>query len=549
MPSPSCPRAHRAGAAVPSPILRARHLSAVRDDGRALFTGLELVLPRGPVALIGANGSGKTTLLRLLAGALPPGEASIGTDARIAWLPQLQDALPARVVDLLGAGPHVDALRRLLAGSGDARDLACIDDDWTLEADLRAQLDAAGLAAVDLDADPAQLSGGERQQLRLLALLRGDAGVLLLDEPSTFLDTAASAYWRDRVLVHPGAVLVVTHDPAWLAAMPGILELRDGALHRTDGNLDVWRAAQAARRALEAEALDAARTERSRTRRDAMVARARIEQRSARGRRDARTENQSPLLLDHRADRADRARARTQAGLASRVDAADTAARRAYAAMEHVAAPDFVDRVALALPEGRRILTFEDVHPCAPSPRGALTWTCSGPVRIGLEGRNGSGKSTLLRAIAGHGPLAHGRVTAHVPVQSLDQHLAALPAATPALDWLQSRMPDIPPAGIATRLALLGLPGARARQALGTLSGGERMRVAIAAAAGSQPVAPLLLLDEPASHLDFDSVDALVALLRAWPGALLVVSHDTAVLDALELTHRLQLDGDTLTVA
>lgn len=250
-----------------------------------------------------------------------------------------------------------------------------------------------------------------------------------------------------------------------------------------------------------------------------------------------------------RADRADRARARTQAGLASRVDAADTAARRAYAAMEHVAAPDFVDRVALALPEGRRILTFEDVHPCAPSPRGALTWTCSGPGRIGLEGRNGSGKSTLLRAIAGHGPLAHGRVTAHVPVQSLDQHLAALPAATPALDWLQSRMPDIPPAGIATRLALLGLPGARARQALGTLSGGERMRIAIAAAAGSQPVPPLLLLDEPASHLDFDSVDALVALLRAWPGALLVVSHDTAVLDALELTHRLQLDGDTLTVA
>ena len=154
------------------------------------------VLPRGPVALIGANGSGKTTLLRLLAGALPPGEASIDTDARIAWLPQLQDALPARVVDLLGAGPHVDALRRLLAGSGDARDLACIDDDWTLEADLRAQLDAAGLAAVDLDADPAQLSGGERQQLRLLALLRGDAGVLLLDEPSTFLDAAASAYWR-----------------------------------------------------------------------------------------------------------------------------------------------------------------------------------------------------------------------------------------------------------------------------------------------------------------------------------------------------------------
>lgn len=549
MPSPSCPRARRAGDAVSSPILRARHLSAVLDDGRALFTNLELVLSRGPTALIGANGSGKTTLLRLLAGALPPGGASIDTDARIAWLPQLQDALPARVVDLLGAGPHVDALRRLLAGSGDARDLACIDDVWTLEADLRVQLDAAGLAAIDLDADPAQLSGGERQQLRLLALLRSGAGVLLLDEPSTFLDAAASAYWRERVLAHPGAVLVVTHDPAWLTATPTILELRDGALHRTEGNLDVWRAAQATRRGLEADALDAARSERSRTRRDAVVARERIERRSARGRRDARTENQSPLLLDHRADRADRSRARTQAGLAGRVDAADTALRRAYAAMEHVAAPDFVDAAAIALPEGRRVLTFEDAHPCAPSPRRALDWTCSGAVRIGLEGRNGSGKSTLLRAIAGHGALAHGRVIAHVPVQSIDQQLAGVPPAVSALDWLQVRMPDIAPADTATRLALLGLPGTRARQPMGDLSGGERMRVAIAAAAWSRPVAPLLLLDEPASHLDFDSVDALVALLRAWPGALLVVSHDPALLDALDLTHRLQLDADTLTLA
>ena len=105
------------------------------------------------------------------------------------------------------------------------------------------------------------------------------------------------------------------------------------------------------------------------------------------------------------------------------------------------------------------------------------------------------------------------------------------------------------PALPATRLALLGLPGDRARQPLGTLSGGERMRVAMAAAAWAQPAAPLLLLDEPASHLDFDSVEALVALLRAWPGALLVVSHDPDLLDALALDHRLRLDGGRLLLA
>ncbi len=144
--------------------------------------------------------------------------------------------------------------------------------------------------------------------------------------------------------------------------------------------------------------------------------------------------------------------------------------------------------------------------------------------------------------------LAHGVVDACVPVQSLDQQLAALPDAMPALDWLAARMQADTAAVPATRLALLGLPGDRARQPLGTLSGGERMRVSVAAAAWAQPAAPLLLLDEPASHLDLDSIDALVALLRRWPGALLVVSHDPALLDALALTHRLRLDGAALTL-
>ncbi|MET0327290.1 MAG: ATP-binding cassette domain-containing protein [Luteimonas sp.] len=546
--SRSCSGTARAGSAVSSAPLRARRLSATLDDGRVLFAGLEFALPPGPTALIGANGSGKTTLLRLLAGDLPRGDATVDADAPVAWVPQHHGCLPNRVVDLLGVGARVDALRRLLAGGGDAVDLACVDDAWSLEVDLRARLDVAGLSTIGLDADPARLSGGERQQLCLLAATRGDAGILLLDEPSTFLDAEASAYWRDAVLACPGTALVVTHDPLWLSAMPRIVELRGGALHWTDGNLDAWRAARDTRRTLEARMLDEARADRERTRRETSVARERLDRRSARGRRNARVENQSPLLLDHRADRADRTRSRAQAGLAQRSEAADSAVCVAFDTMEKRVAPDFIDAAALSVPAGRQLLSFRDAHPCAVTPRQALDWTCSGPARIGLMGRNGSGKSTLLRAIAGDGVLARGEIVAHVPVQSLDQHLHALPADASALDWLRTRMQANEPAEISTRLALLGLPGARARQPLGTLSGGERMRVAVAAAAWSHPAAPLLLLDEPASHLDFDSVDALVALLRAWPGALLVVSHDPALLESLELTHRLHLDADHLTL-
>lgn len=543
LPSAGAPRA----AASTSPVLlHARGLSATLDDGRCLYADLDLLLTEGPVALVGANGSGKSTLLRQLAGDLPPGAGRVETRAHVHWLSQHCGPTPARVVDVLGEGDRIDALRRLLAGAGDAADVACVDEAWSLESDLRAALDAAGLGALGLDDAADACSGGERQQLRLLAAIRAPAPVLLLDEPSTFLDGEASRRWRDALLARPGATLVVTHDAAWLAATPRIVELRDGALHWTEGNLEVWRAQREARRRCEAQALAQARVARDRSSRDAAHMRERLDRRSARGRQAGRSENQSPLLLDHRADRADHSRGRAQAGLARQREAADLAVRDAYVAMERLDTPEFVDAAALALPAGRQVLAFEGAHPCAASPRRALDWSCSGPVRIGLTGRNGSGKSTLLRAIAGRGGLAHGEVAAHVPVQSLDQHLAALPGEAAACDWLAQRMPDVAAADIATRLALLGLAGASARQPLGALSGGERMRVAVAAAAWAMPAAPLLLLDEPASHLDFDSVEAMTNLLRAWPGALLVVSHDPAVLDALALTHRLHLDAETL---
>ena len=113
-------------------------------------------------------------------------------------------------------------------------------------------------------------------------------------------------------------------------------------------------------------------------------------------------------------------------------------------------------------------------------------------------------------ARCGEAALASGHVEACVTVQSLDQQLASLPDAQPTLDWLASHMEAGTSDMAATRLALPGLAGARARQLPGLLSGRERMRVAIAGAAWAQPIAPLLLLDEPASHLDLDSVDALM---------------------------------------
>lgn len=525
------------------PALRARGLSAARDDGSVLYDDLSLVLHDGPSGLVGANGVGKSTLLRQLADGAHAGTVEVAGGLQL--LSQHPGPLPPRVVDLLGLGARFDALHRLLAGHGDADDAACVDDDWALETRLADAFAALGFQDLTPTSDPALLSGGQCQQLRLLAVSWCEARMLLLDEPSTFLDSDASAYWCRQFLQRAGAVLVVTHDPVWLGAIPRLVELRPDGLHWIDGGLDAWRAARDAARRLAEGTLAQARTDRARAQRAVGRERQRLDQRQARGRRMREDSNQSPLLLDHAKGNAERHAGRTRGALAQRLANGEAAVREAFAALDATPAPEFVD-AGVVLPGARRVLRFDGTHPIAEAPFEALTWDAFGPVRIGLAGRNGSGKTTLLRALRGEGSLACGTVEACVPVQSLDQTLADLPDATPALEWLGKRMRadalDVP----ATRLALLGLAGARARQPLGLLSGGERMRVAIAAAAWAQPAAPLLLLDEPASHLDLDSVDALVALLRGWPGALVVVSHDPAVLDALALTHRLHLDADCL---
>ena len=157
----------------------------------------------------------------------------------------------------------------------------------------------------------------------------------------------------------------------------------------------------------------------------------------------------------------------------------------------------------------------------------------------GLVGRNGVGKSVLAQLLAGRLQPLRGTVEVSAPHAWLDQHLALpVPQATATVQLLHAN-PSMAEAELRTRLALLGLDAERVRQPVETLSGGERMKLALACALYAQPPAQLLLLDEPANHLDLEAMQALEALLRQWPGTLLVAAHDEAFLHGIGITGRL----------
>lgn len=190
------------------------------------------------------------------------------------------------------------------------------------------------------------------------------------------------------------------------------------------------------------------------------------------------------------------------------------------------------------IPEGKQVLVLEDlVLPHVPVP--PLNWRMDGPMRVALKGPNGCGKSTLLKTLLGEVAPRSGSCKVSVSCAYLDQHLSRLDLSQSVMTHLNLSHTPLEEGVLRTRLAQLQLGADKVMLPLAALSGGERLKAALACVLWRAEATQLLLLDEPTNHLDLASVQAIEAALAGFPGALLVVSHDEAFLSGLTLTHEL----------
>ncbi|RIJ68213.1 ABC transporter ATP-binding protein [Brevundimonas sp. LPMIX5] len=512
-------------------------VAARTPDGRGLFDNLTLAFGRERTAVVGRNGVGKTTLLRLIAGLAEPAEGAITRVGSIGWLVQAPTPADSETIaDTLGVREPLAILHRVLAGDGSLDDMA--EADWTLEKRMQTALAEVGLADLTLDHRTADLSGGEQTRLRLAGLKLAAPDLLVLDEPTNHLDAEARAMIADVVADWPGGVVLVSHDRALLRRVDRIVELSSLGARVHGGGWDLYVERRDAERAAAERDLEQAERAVGRVQRETQAAQERQARRDRAGKAARANSSDPKILLDAQAQRAEESGARGQR-LAERkrqtVEADLTQARERVEQVRQLA----LAIPATGLPAGRLVLNLNETVVTVEDDRrllGPISLRLTGPERLAVVGPNGAGKTTLLKLIAGLIQPSAGAIELPVRAALLDQQAAMLrPGETLVEGWLRLNPQGTPNAARAA-LARFLFRNVQADRRVGELSGGERLRAALACVmTGAQPP-QLLVLDEPTNHLDIESVEAVEAALSAYDGALVVVSHDA------DFIHNLRVD-------
>lgn len=515
-------------------VLQATNLSVEIGGRTTLEPSSFAIRPGDKVGLVGRNGAGKTTLFKVLGGARDPAGGTVSRKGRFGYLPQdpkadartaettaLTHVLSGRGLDeamirieKLRIAMEEDPSPQNISRFTRAQESFADEGGYSAESEVRRIVAGLGLSDERVDLPLGVLSGGERRRVELSRILFAGSDLLLLDEPTNHIDIDAKTWLLGFLRSYRGALLVISHDLELLdESINRVLHLDEGQMVEYKGTYSQYR--------------DARRKDEERLRKLAN--------------RQASEINRLQSLADSMRGQTQK-RARVAKSLDKRVE---------RLAADAVEGPTKERTSVYRFPDpphcGRLVLEVEGLTKSYGGPPifEKVSFAVERGERLLILGLNGAGKTSLLRIVAGEQDANDGTVRFGMQVEAgyYAQEHEGIEAGVSVLDHLR-RQANQPDEDLRALLGMFDLRGDKAFQDAGTLSGGEKTKLALAQLVVGQH--NLLLLDEPTNNLDPPSLDAIGAALSTWKGAMVIVSHDARFVETLAPQRVLMMPEGTL---
>lgn len=532
-----------------SSLVSAHGLSFAFPDGTKLFDSFTFHIGKEKVGLVGKNGLGKTTLLKLILKEIEPPLGSVIVNGKISYLPQkTTDFDSMTLLEVLGVSAKLKLLKKAEEGTCSIKDLEFIAEDWNLPAEIGLCLSRMHLSHLDLNRLGSTLSGGEMTKLLLARVFLEKPDLIICDEPTNNLDKSAKIQFMESIQDSKAGFLIVSHDRQLLNKMDKILEISNLGLKIYGGNYEFYLKEREKEDEAALHKFNAAVETFKKQKTLSQEIKDKQSHKNAHGEERALREGMSRIEMKSKVGSAQKTTARLKdiqekrlekAG--SDVDSSQENLREKYSIqidVEKTKIPQFKEMIICKnlnyQYEGSNHTVWEN----------NLNIEILGNKRIAIIGDNGSGKTTFINLIMNKLSPSSGEIKiGSNKIACLDQKCSLLNEKFSILENMKNfAPPDMKEHEVRIRAGRFLFYGDEVFKLVSELSGGERLRVALACLLAINNAPDIFILDEPTNNLDLDSIEILASSINNYSGTLIVISHDDDFLNEIKIEERIYME-------